>query len=85
MKNLKKVFLLVVAFVLSVFALTSCNTNGGQKTSGAQEAAKKVVVQQDKQQVSNDFLVAAIVKVNGVEKPMQTATTYRLPASSPMP
>ena len=68
MKNLKKVFLLVVAFVLSVFALTSCNTNGGQKTSGAQEAAKKVVVQQDKQQVSNDFLVANLLRnliING--------------------
>ena len=66
MKNLKKVCLFVVAFVLSLFALTACDNNGGQTTSGAQEAAKKVVVQQDKQEVSTDFLVAAIVKVNGV-------------------
>lgn len=61
MKNLKKVCLWLVALVLSVFALASCTPSTPAK-GGAEAAAKKVVVQQDKQEVSTDFLVAAVVK-----------------------
>ena len=61
MKNLKKVCLWLVALVLSVFALASCTPSTPTK-GGAEAAAKKVVVQQDKQEVSTDFLVAAVVK-----------------------
>ncbi|MDE5714817.1 MAG: hypothetical protein K2I42_01665 [Anaeroplasmataceae bacterium] len=60
MKSFKKACLWLVALVLSVVALASC---GEKKASGAELAAKKVILTQDKSEsVTDDFKVTAVVR-----------------------
>ena len=66
MKQLKKIALFVVALVLSLFTLASCDKE--PVNSGAEAATKKIMLMQDKQTaVTADFEVSSIVKGdNGV-------------------
>ncbi len=60
MKSFKKACLWLVALVLSVVALASC---GDKKASGAENAAKKVILSQDKSEsVTDDFKVTSVVR-----------------------
>lgn len=62
MKIFKKSLFLLVALFLAVFTLASCN-NDEKILSELEEAAKKIVLTQDKQEVTGDFDVTAVVKV----------------------
>ena len=62
MKMFKKSLFLLVALFLAVFTLASCN-NDEKILSELEEAAKKIVLTQDKQEVTGDFEVTAVVKV----------------------
>lgn len=69
MKKFKKVCLWLVALVLSLFTLVSC---GEEKVNGAELAAKKIILTQDKQEVTGSFRVPASVK--GDDKVIYTVT-----------
>lgn len=66
MKNFKKVMVGVVAG-LSLFTFASCNKNDNSNTSSAEEAGTKVVLTQNKKEVTADFKVTGVVKLDDKE------------------
>lgn len=62
MKLVKKSLFLLVALFLAVFTLASCDKKDNTLAE-LEEAAKKVILTQDKQEVKGDFEVTAVVKV----------------------
>lgn len=71
MKSIKKLSVLVLTLVLGLFALVSCG--GEQAPSGAELAAKKIILTQDKSDtVTGDFNVPA--KVVGDDKVTYSVT-----------
>ena len=65
MKLFKKIAMVFVAVFALVLSLASCN---GKTPAGptVEDAAKRIVLTQDKQTVSGDFQVPSIVKIDGV-------------------
>ena len=62
MKLLKKIALMAIAIFASVAALVSCGNN----TEALEAAAKRLLITQDKQEVTGNFEVTSIVKSEGV-------------------
>ena len=62
MKIFKKIAVIALALIASVAALTSCDNN----KEALEEAAKKLLITQDKQVVSGDFELTSVLKVDGV-------------------
>ena len=65
MKFFKKFAMVLVAVFALVLSLASCDNNT-QTGPTVEAAAKRIILTQDKQIVSGDFQVPAIVKVDGV-------------------
>lgn len=63
MKLFKKSLFLFVALFLAVFTLASCDKKKDNTLTELEEAAKKIVLTQDKQEVTGDFEVTSVVKV----------------------
>ena len=65
MKLVKKFAMIFVAVFALVLSLASCDNKTPQGPT-VEDAARKIILTQDKQEVSGDFQVPAVVKLDGV-------------------